>query len=60
MKKQLKTASDSGAPLAVIIGPDEMERNEAAVKVLAGGVQESVSFEGLADRIMRERENGIG
>jgi histidyl-tRNA synthetase len=59
MRKQLKAASESGAPFAVIIGPEELERNEAAVKALATGGQESVPFEALADRITRERKNGI-
>jgi histidyl-tRNA synthetase len=57
MKKQMKAASDSGAPLAVIIGPDEVEKSEAAVKVLETGEQESVPFGGLGERILRERKS---
>jgi histidyl-tRNA synthetase len=59
MKKQMKAASESGAPLAVIIGPEEIERKEAAVKVLASGGQENVPFSGLAARILQERKNEI-
>jgi histidyl-tRNA synthetase len=59
MKKQMKAASESGTPLAVIIGPEEIERKEAAVKVLANGGQENVPFSGLAARILRERKNEI-
>ncbi len=59
MKKQMKAASESGAPLAVIIGPEEIEKKEAAVKVLASGEQESVPFTGLAARILQERKNEV-
>jgi histidyl-tRNA synthetase len=59
MKKQMKAASESGTPLAVIIGPDELEKKEAAVKVLASGGQENVPFEGLAARILQERKNEV-
>jgi histidyl-tRNA synthetase len=59
MKKQMKAASESGAPLAVIIGPDELEKREAAVKVLASGDQEMVAFEELAARILQERKNEV-
>ena len=59
MKKQMKAASGSGAPLAVIIGPDELERKEAAVKVLESGGQENVPFEDLAARILQERKNEV-
>ncbi len=59
MKKQMRAASDSGAPLAVIIGPDEIVKKEAAVKVLASGGQENVPFEGLAARILQERKNKV-
>ncbi|MCK4549994.1 MAG: histidine--tRNA ligase [Candidatus Krumholzibacteria bacterium] len=59
MKKQMKVASESGAPLAVIIGPEEIEKKEAAVKVLASGGQESVPFAGLSARIFQERKNEV-
>ena len=59
VKKQMKAASGSGALLAVIIGPDELEKNEATVKVLETGVQESIPFEGLAARILQERKNKV-
>jgi histidyl-tRNA synthetase len=51
----MKAASESGSPLALIVGPDEINKRQAAVKVLASGEQESVPFEGLAARILRER-----
>jgi histidyl-tRNA synthetase len=59
MKKQMKAASESGAPVAVIIGPEEVEKKEAAVKVLATGEQESVAFTDLAPRIIQERKNEV-
>jgi histidyl-tRNA synthetase len=59
MKKQLKAASESGAAVAVIIGPDEIAVREAAVKVLSSGEQENVPFEGLAARILLEREGQV-
>ena len=59
MKKQMKAASESGAPLAVIIGPEEIEKKMATVKVLASGGQESVPFDELAARILQERKNEV-
>lgn len=59
MKKQMKGASESGAPLAVIIGPEEVEKKEAAVKVLATGEQEGIAFADLASRIIQERKNEV-
>jgi histidyl-tRNA synthetase len=59
MKKQMRAASESGAPLAVIIGPDELDKGEATVKALSGGGQESVPFTELEDRIMRERKGEV-
>ena len=59
MKKQMKGASESGAKLVVIIGPDELEKKQAAVKVLDTGEQENVAFTDLASRILQERKNRV-
>jgi histidyl-tRNA synthetase len=59
LKKQMKAAAESGAPLALIIGPDELADGKAAVKVLATGSQENVAFEKLAERILQERKREI-
>jgi histidyl-tRNA synthetase len=56
MKKQMKAASESGAAFAVIIGPEEIEKKEAAVKILASGGQESVPFAGLTAWMTQERK----
>jgi histidyl-tRNA synthetase len=55
MKKQMRAASDSGAALAVIIGPDEVDRSTASVKNLATGEQENVPFDLLAGRLAKGR-----
>ena len=52
-KSQMKKADRSGARLAVILGEDELQRGEAAVKPLRGQTraqaQQAVSFADLAD-----------
>ena len=52
-KSQMKKADRSGARLAVILGEDELERGEAAVKPLRGQTraqaQQAVPFADLAD-----------
>ena len=52
-KSQMKKADRSGARLAVILGEDELQRGEVAVKLLRGQTraqaQQAVSFAGLAD-----------
>ncbi len=47
MKKQMRAASESGSPFAVIIGPDELEREAVTVKRLLTGEQEGVPFQNL-------------
>ena len=59
MKKQMKAASESGAAFAVIIGPEELEKKEATVKVLASGGQEGVPFAGLTAWMIQERKNKV-
>ncbi|MEO5345144.1 MAG: histidine--tRNA ligase [Magnetococcus sp. YQC-9] len=51
MKSQMKHAGRSQAPLAVIIGQDEMAQGMATVKVMESGTQEQVLEADLAERI---------
>jgi histidyl-tRNA synthetase len=44
---QLKYADRRGIPLAILLGDAEASRNEATVKVLATGAQETIPFSGL-------------
>ncbi len=47
-KSQMKKADASGAAFAVIIGPDELAKNEAQLKDLRGtGEQKSVALDGV-------------
>ncbi|WP_431471116.1 histidine--tRNA ligase [Sphingosinithalassobacter sp. LHW66-3] len=48
MKKRMAKANAQGARFAVILGDDELERGEAAVKDLASGEQMSVPLDRLA------------
>ena len=48
---QLKYAERRGIPTAVIVGPDEVERNEATVKHLQTGRQDHVRLYELASRV---------
>jgi histidyl-tRNA synthetase len=51
MKRRMQKANASGARFAVIIGDDELERGEAAVKDLASGEQKSVALDRLAETV---------
>jgi histidyl-tRNA synthetase len=52
-KSQMKKADSSGAAFAVIIGPDELARNEAQLKDLrASGEQKAVPLDGLLKAVM--------
>jgi histidyl-tRNA synthetase len=48
MKARMRQASTSGARLAVILGDDEVQQQQATVKNLAGGDQQTVAFADLA------------
>jgi len=54
---QLKQADKLGARWAVILGEDELSASEATVKDLKAGAQERVALAGLADHLMKNREN---
>jgi histidyl-tRNA synthetase len=46
----MKKADASGAAFAVIIGPDELAKNEASLKDLRGtGEQKTVSLDGVLE-----------
>jgi histidyl-tRNA synthetase len=52
LKSQMKRADKSGAPLALIIGDDEMARGVAAVRVLRGDAsQQDCPWDELPGRI---------
>ena len=52
-KSQMKKADASGAQLALIIGPDELARNEAQLKDLRGGEeQRAVPLDGLLGTVI--------
>ena len=48
MKKRMAKADSSGARFAVIVGDDELDRNEASVKDLRSGEQHKLSLDDLA------------
>ena len=49
MKKRMARASERGARVAVILGDDELAREEAKVKVLATGAQDAIALSTLRD-----------
>ncbi len=52
-KSQMKKADSSGAAFAVIIGPDELARNEAQLKDLrASGEQKAVPLDGVLEAVI--------
>jgi len=53
MKKRLGRANDAGAAYALIIGDDELDRDEAQLKNLETGEQRAVSLDVLAEALRR-------
>jgi histidyl-tRNA synthetase len=51
MKAQFKLADRSGAELAVVVGPEELERGIAKVQSLTSGGQEEVKLEEVVDHV---------
>jgi histidyl-tRNA synthetase len=51
MKKRMSRASAASATYALIIGDDELARNEGQLKNLDSGVQRSVALQGLAEAL---------
>ncbi|QKM60691.1 histidine--tRNA ligase [Polynucleobacter arcticus] len=52
-KSQMKKADASGAAYAVIIGPDELAKNEAQLKDLRGsGEQKAVALDGVVEAVI--------
>ena len=49
MRARMRQASSSGAKVAVILGEDELRHEQATVKDLAGGEQQTVPFATLSD-----------
>jgi len=56
MKAQFKLADRSGAQLAVVVGPDELERGIATVQSLRSNEKEEVKLEAVADHVKRKLE----
>jgi histidyl-tRNA synthetase len=52
-KSQMKKADVSGAVVAVVIGDDEAQANQASVKPMQGGEQVKVSVEQLSATIQK-------
>jgi histidyl-tRNA synthetase len=53
MKAQFKAADRSGATLAVVVGPDELEREIAKVQSLDEATQDDVKLEDLVDYLKK-------
>jgi histidyl-tRNA synthetase len=51
--KQLRYADRKGIPVAVIVGPDEVAKGEAIVKVMASGQQRHVPMAEVAPEVRR-------
>jgi histidyl-tRNA synthetase len=52
LKGQMKQADRSGAPYAVIIGPDEWSRDVATIRDMRAKEQEEVPLAGLRKALM--------
>lgn len=57
LKGQMKQAGKTGADYTVIIGSDELDRQEASVKSMAEGTQDSVPFDNVAAYVEKKEEN---
>lgn len=53
MKKRMQRANASGARYAIIIGDDELDRSEVALKNLASGEQKSLPMDALAGQLKK-------
>lgn len=51
LDKQLKYANSKGIPYAIIIGPEEVEKNEVALKDLSTVTQEKLSLDELLKKL---------
>ena len=51
LPKQFKYADRIGAKVTLVLGPDEIEKGQVAVKNLLNGEQVSVARESLVDTI---------
>ena len=51
MKKRLSRANEAGAAYALIIGDDELKREEAQIKNLATGEQRSIALDAVAEAL---------
>lgn len=51
LDKQLKYADTKGIPFAVVIGPDDVEKNTVVLKKLEDRTQESLSIEDLIQKL---------
>ena len=51
MKKRMARADASGARAAIIIGDDELDRNEVSLKLLRSGEQRTLELAGLAEAV---------
>ena len=61
MRARLRQASSSGAGLAIILGDDEVQKQQATVKDLTSGEQRSIGFADLAAHLaqsVRRPESG--
>jgi histidyl-tRNA synthetase len=59
MKAQMRSANRSGAPAAVILGPDELSKGVCNLKMMESGEQHEVSLEILAT-VLAEELQGLG
>ena len=57
LKNQFKRADASGARWALVIGEQEQQAREVAVKPLRGGEQQTMSVDSLVSHIQRELGN---
>jgi len=53
LQKQFKYADRIGAKVTLVLGPDEMEKGQVAVKNLLNGEQVSVAREALVEQIRK-------
>ena len=49
LKKQFKYANKLGIPYVVVMGPDEVEKNEASLKDMNSGEQNQMPVEKIID-----------
>lgn len=58
IRAQMKLADKSGAGYVLIVGPDELKRDEIKVKEMRTGAEQNIEIDRVASYLLRKKEDG--